>query len=217
MTPDGDQRPPEPPDSPPEYKVYRSRRGLFSRLKGGNLSGLRDRARLPSWRRRKRDEPGLPRLVNSMGPEWAGLSLTMPLKRVALTVADTVSPLAEAVGAANTLVFPAGPAAGRQAHNTDVAGMVAALREAGLEGTARVAGLIEDTIETVADAVADAVAGTVGAGFRGTVRAIAPRDSKIRAAVDAAQASMSSASISTVRPQERQIRWWWWPGEAHAR
>src|SRR5260370_42580597 len=68
-----------------------------------------------------------------MGPEWAGLSLTMPLKRVALTVADEVSPLARAVGAANTLVFPAaGPAGGRQAHNTDVAGMVAALREAGL-------------------------------------------------------------------------------------
>ncbi len=78
------------------------------------------------------DEPGLPGLVDGMGPEWAGLSLTMPLKRVALTVADEVSPLARAVGAANTLVFPAaGPAGGRQAHNTDVAGMVAALREAG--------------------------------------------------------------------------------------
>ena len=78
------------------------------------------------------DEPGLPRLVDSMGPEWAGLSLTMPLKRVALTVADEVSPLAEAVGAANTLVFPSGPARGRRADNTDVAGMVSALREAGL-------------------------------------------------------------------------------------
>src|SRR5438132_13511096 len=79
------------------------------------------------------DEPGLPRMVDGMGSEWAGLSLTMPLKRVALTVADTVSPLAEAVGAANTLVFsPAGPAGGRQAHNTDVVGMMAALREAGL-------------------------------------------------------------------------------------
>jgi shikimate dehydrogenase len=79
------------------------------------------------------DEPGLQRLVDRMGPEWAGLSLTMPLKRVALTVADEVSPLARAVGAANTLVFPAaGPAAGRRAHNTDVAGMAAALREAGL-------------------------------------------------------------------------------------
>ena len=82
------------------------------------------------------DEPGLARLVDGMGPEWVGLSLTMPLKRVALAVADEVSPLARAVGAANTLVFPAaGPAGGRQAHNTDVAGMVAALQEAGLART----------------------------------------------------------------------------------
>jgi shikimate dehydrogenase len=79
------------------------------------------------------DEPGLPPLIDGMGPEWAGLSLTMPLKRVALAVADEVSPLARAVGAANTLVFPpGGPAAGRRADNTDAAGMVAALREAGL-------------------------------------------------------------------------------------
>lgn len=79
------------------------------------------------------DEASLPPLVDTMGPEWAGLSLTMPLKRVALTVADVVSPLAEAVGAANTLVFSAaGTAGGRRAENTDVAGMVSALREAGL-------------------------------------------------------------------------------------
>ena len=79
------------------------------------------------------DEPGLPRLVGGLGLEWAGLSLTMPLKRVALTVADEVSPLARAIGAANTLVFPAGgPAGGRRAENTDVTGLVLALREAGL-------------------------------------------------------------------------------------
>ena len=79
------------------------------------------------------DEPGLPRLVDGMGPEWVGLSLTMPLKRVALAIADEVSSLARAIGAANTLVFPSGgPAGGRQAENTDVAGMVGALREAGL-------------------------------------------------------------------------------------
>ena len=80
------------------------------------------------------DEAGLRGLVDSMGPEWAGLSLTMPLKRVALTVADEVSPLAGAVGAANTLVFPPdGPAGGGRADNTDVAGIVLALREAGLD------------------------------------------------------------------------------------
>ncbi|MFL5897882.1 MAG: LCP family protein [Solirubrobacterales bacterium] len=60
MAPDGEQRPPEPPESQPEYKLYRSRRGLFSRLKGADLSSLRERARLPSWRRRRRDEPDLP-------------------------------------------------------------------------------------------------------------------------------------------------------------
>src|SRR5260370_33641359 len=79
------------------------------------------------------DEPGWPPLIDGMGPGWAGLSLTMPLKRVALAVADEVSPLARAVGAANTLVFPpGGPAGGRRAGNTDGGGMGAAPRGAGL-------------------------------------------------------------------------------------
>ncbi|HKZ12944.1 MAG TPA: LCP family protein [Solirubrobacterales bacterium] len=37
---DGDKRPPEPPEQPsgqPEYRVYRSRRGIFSRLRGGDI------------------------------------------------------------------------------------------------------------------------------------------------------------------------------------
>lgn len=63
-----------------------------------------------------------------LGPDWAGLSLTMPLKRVGLALADDVDPLAAAVGAANTLVL----GARRVAHNTDVAGIAAALREAGV-------------------------------------------------------------------------------------
>src|ERR1035437_8354414 len=79
------------------------------------------------------DEAALPGLIEGMGPEWAGLSLTMPLKRVALTVAGEVSPLARAVGAANTMVFPSrGPAGGSRAENTDVAGLVEALRKTGL-------------------------------------------------------------------------------------
>jgi LCP family protein required for cell wall assembly len=57
MPPDDEQRPPE----PPEYNVYRSRRGLFSRLKGADLSGLRDRARLPSRKPRGDRQPGRPR------------------------------------------------------------------------------------------------------------------------------------------------------------
>jgi LCP family protein required for cell wall assembly len=56
MPPDDDQRPPE----PPEYNVYRSRKGLFSRLKGADLSSLRDRAKLPSRRPRGERGPGEP-------------------------------------------------------------------------------------------------------------------------------------------------------------
>jgi shikimate dehydrogenase len=73
-------------------------------------------------------EEALPAFVAGLGPEWAGLSLTMPLKRAALEVADVVSPLAAATGAANTLVLRT---EGRFADNTDVAGIVAALRRAG--------------------------------------------------------------------------------------
>ncbi|MGE3285325.1 MAG: shikimate dehydrogenase, partial [Pseudonocardia sp.] len=70
------------------------------------------------------DEAGLPGFVDGLGTDWAGLSLTMPLKRVALQVADEISPLAAATGAANTLVLRPGS---RFADNTDVAGLVAAL------------------------------------------------------------------------------------------
>src|SRR4051812_35006062 len=40
------------------------------------------------------DEPELAGFVDGLGPEWVGLSLTMPLKRVALDVADEVSEFA---------------------------------------------------------------------------------------------------------------------------
>src|SRR6266545_4969586 len=64
-------------------------------------------------------------LVARLGPEWAGLSLTMPLKEVALTVADQVAPVAAALGAANTLVPRSD---GWYAENTDAPGMVDVLR-----------------------------------------------------------------------------------------
>ncbi|MHA6795003.1 shikimate dehydrogenase [Pseudonocardia bannensis] len=80
------------------------------------------------------DEAGLPGFVDALGPEWTGLSLTMPLKRVALQVADRISPLAAATGAANTLVLRPD---GRLAENTDVIGIVAALHEAGVAQVSR--------------------------------------------------------------------------------
>lgn len=50
------------------------------------------------------EEPGLGAVVAGLDESWVGLSLTMPLKEVALEVAAVVSPLARRVGAANTLV-----------------------------------------------------------------------------------------------------------------
>jgi len=80
------------------------------------------------------DEAGLARFVAALGPEWAGLSLTMPLKRVALQVADEVDPDAAAIGAANTL-FRRNTA--WRAANTDVAGIAEALRTVGVRRVER--------------------------------------------------------------------------------
>src|ERR1700734_3918661 len=74
------------------------------------------------------DEAGLADYVNSRGPQWAGLSLTMPLKRTVLPLLDHVDHLASATGGANTVVFRP---EGRYGYNTDVRGIVDALTEAG--------------------------------------------------------------------------------------
>lgn len=73
-------------------------------------------------------EAALADFVGSRGPEWAGLSLTMPLKRTVLPLLDHVDPLAAATGGANTVVFRPD---GRYGYNTDVQGIVDALAEAG--------------------------------------------------------------------------------------
>ena len=73
--------------------------------------------------------PALLEFVTGLGPEWAGLSLTMPLKEAAFEVADTVSDQARQVGAINTLVRR--PDGGWSGDNTDVYGVTQALREAG--------------------------------------------------------------------------------------
>ncbi|MBQ1052663.1 shikimate dehydrogenase [Micromonospora sp. C51] len=78
----------------------------------------------------------LPALVSGLGPEWAGLSVTMPGKEAALAVAAEVSPVAAAVGAANTLVRR--PDGSWYADNTDVSGMVEVLTEAGVRPGATV-------------------------------------------------------------------------------
>ena len=79
------------------------------------------------------DEAGLPGLIASCDGRWAGLSLTMPLKRAVLPLLDRTEPLAAEVGGANTVVFADGQ---RRGYNTDVPGLVAALAEAGVTSPA---------------------------------------------------------------------------------
>ena len=62
---------------------------------------------------------------------WRGLSLTMPLKREVLPLLSTRRPAGRRqVGAANTVLLPRTAPRG---FNTDVAGIVAAFREAGVD------------------------------------------------------------------------------------
>ncbi|MEU8979865.1 shikimate dehydrogenase [Streptomyces sp. NPDC048309] len=89
--------------------------------------GLADR----SYDRFDVDEAALPGFFGELGPEWAGLSLTMPLKRAVIPLLDEITDTAASVEAVNTVVFTDdGRGVG---DNTDIPGMVAALRERGIE------------------------------------------------------------------------------------
>ena len=63
-------------------------------------------------------------VVGSFGPEWVGVSVTMPGKFAALRFADERTARAELVGSANTLVRSQ---AGWRADNTDIDGVKGAL------------------------------------------------------------------------------------------
>jgi shikimate dehydrogenase len=87
------------------------------------------------------DEAGLPgfltRLDEGEGPAWAGLSLTMPLKRAVIPLLDRISDTAASVEAVNTVVFTED--GDRIGDNTDIPGMLAALHERGVERVERAA------------------------------------------------------------------------------
>jgi LCP family protein required for cell wall assembly len=77
MVDDGSQRPPE----PPEYNVYRSRKGFFSRLRSADLSSLKRRPKLP-WERPGGDrEPRRERGPRPQRPafrralKWVGIAV----------------------------------------------------------------------------------------------------------------------------------------------
>ena len=76
------------------------------------------------------DAAALPGFLAELDDSWRGLSLTMPLKQVVLPLLASVSELAGAVGAVNTVLRE--PGAALHGDNTDVPGLVNAMREPGL-------------------------------------------------------------------------------------
>jgi shikimate dehydrogenase len=134
----------------------------------------------------------LPTLVGDFGPEWVGVSVTMPGKFAALQFADERTPRAELVGSANTLVRSA---RGWRADNTDIDGVTGALGSAsghavvvGSGGTAPavVAGLVELGVQRI----------TVVARNREKVAAVV--DLATRVGADASWCDINSAEVLEV-------------------
>ncbi len=77
MTDSGEQR----PSGPPDYKVYRSRRSLLSRLRSADLSRLRERAKLPGKRPGRGERPDRERRPRGSRPrarrvlKWVGIAV----------------------------------------------------------------------------------------------------------------------------------------------
>ncbi|GHE86678.1 shikimate 5-dehydrogenase [Streptomyces longispororuber] len=157
-----------------------------------------------SYDRFEVDEAALPGFVAGMGPEWAGLSLTMPLKRAVIPLLDEVSDTAASVEAVNTVVrADDGRLTG---DNTDIPGMVAALRERGIEevGSAAILGA-GATASSALAALARICTGEVVAYVRSADRAAEMRqwgerlDVEVRTAdwADAGQALHAPLVIAT--------------------
>jgi shikimate dehydrogenase len=85
------------------------------------------------------DGAGLPAFLGGLDEHWRGLSLTMPLKQDVLPLVDELDRTARLTGAANTVLLD--DDGRRRGFNTDVGGLVRALREAGCTRVDRV-GLI---------------------------------------------------------------------------
>lgn len=130
------------------------------------------------------DAAGLPGLVAELGPEWVGLSVTMPGKRAALELSSEASERARAVGAANTLVRD--EQGGWYADCTDVDGITGALLAAGGFTTGRRALLLGagGTAAAALAALAELAVGEVTLAVREPARAREALDTAKRVGVD---------------------------------
>lgn len=77
---------------------------------------------------------GLPAFIASLGSQWRGLSLTMPLKRDVLPLLTAADALVDQTGGANTVLLRDGVSG----FNTDVYGITEAFRTNGVANLKRV-------------------------------------------------------------------------------
>ncbi|WP_299540965.1 shikimate dehydrogenase [uncultured Streptomyces sp.] len=123
-----------------------------------------------SYDRFEVDEAGLPAFFEGLDATWAGLSLTMPLKRAVIPLLDGISDTAASVEAVNTVVLTEDGR--RVGDNTDIPGMVAALRERGVEKVESAAVLgAGATASSALAALAEICTGPVTAYVRSAARA----------------------------------------------
>ncbi|MCS0601805.1 shikimate dehydrogenase [Streptomyces sp. LP11] len=152
-----------------------------------------------SYDRFEVDEAALPGFLDGLGPEWAGLSLTMPLKRAVIPLLDEISDTAAAVDAVNTVVLTEDGR--RLGDNTDIPGMVAALREHGVEevGSAAVLGA-GATASSALAALSRICTGEVVAYVRSETRAAEMRAWGERLDLDVRTADWSDAAEALRAP-----------------
>ncbi|MGY3335208.1 shikimate dehydrogenase [Streptomyces filamentosus] len=152
-----------------------------------------------SYERFEIDEEALPGFVAGLDGSWAGLSLTMPLKRAIIPLLDEVSETAAAVEAVNTVVFREDGR--RVGDNTDIPGMIAALRERGVEEVESAAILgAGATASSALAALARVCTGRVTAYVRSEARAAEMRGWGDRLGVDVRVAAWDDAAEALTEP-----------------
>ena len=87
------------------------------------------------YTREEVDDAQLAGFLGGLGPEWRGLSLTMPLKRRVAELVPEVDEVARRTRQGNTILLDRGRAV--RAFNTDVHGIVAAFAGAGVSSARR--------------------------------------------------------------------------------
>ncbi|GAA2990578.1 MULTISPECIES: shikimate dehydrogenase [Streptomyces] len=139
------------------------------------------------------DEAALPGFVEGLDSSWAGLSLTMPLKRAVIPLLDRISDTAASVEAVNTVVLTEDGR--RTGDNTDIPGMVAALRERGVDKVESAAILgAGATASSALAALAGICTGPVTAYVRSAARADEMRGWGERLGVDVRTADWTDAA-----------------------